>query len=58
MTSHEQIPSFLAEMPEPALASYLNPGIGSKAAPERATQPRPKPKNFSGGVTRTPLSQN
>jgi hypothetical protein len=33
MTTHEQIPSFLAEMPEPALASYLNPGIVPKPLP-------------------------
>lgn len=33
MTSHEQIPSFLAEMPEPALASYLNPSIVPKPLP-------------------------
>ncbi|WP_423812428.1 YfjI family protein [Pseudomonas asiatica] len=30
MTSHEQMPSFLAEMPEAALASYLNPEIVPK----------------------------
>jgi putative DNA primase/helicase len=33
MTTHEQIPSFLAEMPEPALASYLNPSIVPKPLP-------------------------
>lgn len=33
MTSHEQIPSFLAEMPEAALASYLNPEIVPKPLP-------------------------
>ncbi|NNA91281.1 YfjI family protein [Pseudomonas brenneri] len=33
MTTHEQLPSFLAEMPEPALASYLNPGIMPKPLP-------------------------
>lgn len=33
MTSHEQIPSFLAEMPEPVRAFYLNPGIAPKQLP-------------------------
>lgn len=33
MSTHEQIPSFLAEMPERALASYLNPGIMPKPLP-------------------------
>lgn len=33
MTTHEQIPSFLAEMPESALASYRNPGIVPKPLP-------------------------
>ena len=33
MTTHEQLPSFLEEMPEPALASYLNPGIMPKPLP-------------------------
>ena len=33
MTTHEQIPSFLAEMPEPALASYLNTDIKPKPLP-------------------------
>ncbi|TDF80440.1 YfjI family protein [Pseudomonas sp. H9] len=33
MTTHEQIPSFLAEMPEPALDSYLNPSIVPKSLP-------------------------
>lgn len=33
MTTHEQIPSFLAEMPEAARASYLNPSIVPKPLP-------------------------
>lgn len=33
MTTHEQIPPFLAEMPEQALASYLNPSIVPKPLP-------------------------
>ncbi|MFV3327120.1 YfjI family protein [Pseudomonas sp. NY15372] len=33
MTTHEQIPSFLAEMPEAARASYLNPSILPKPLP-------------------------
>lgn len=33
MTTHEQIPSFLGEMPEAARASYLNPSIVPKPLP-------------------------
>lgn len=33
MTAHEQIPSFLAEMPKAARASYLNPTIVPKPLP-------------------------
>ena len=33
MTTHEQIPSFLAEMPAPALAAYMNPNIAPKPLP-------------------------
>ncbi|HGM8367318.1 TPA: DUF3987 domain-containing protein, partial [Pseudomonas aeruginosa] len=33
MTTHEQIPSFLAEMPAPALAAYMNPKIAPKPLP-------------------------
>ncbi|MCL9653139.1 hypothetical protein L2088_00345 [Pseudomonas protegens] len=33
MTTHEQIPSFLAEMPAPALAAYMNPTITPKQLP-------------------------
>lgn len=33
MTTHEQLPAFMAEMSEPALSSYLNPNIEPKPLP-------------------------
>ncbi|MQT71592.1 DUF3987 domain-containing protein, partial [Pseudomonas sp. FSL R10-0071] len=33
MTTHEQIPSFLGEMPAPAFATYMNPNIAPKPLP-------------------------
>lgn len=33
MTTHEQIPSFLAEMPAAALAAYINSNIAPKPLP-------------------------
>ncbi|WP_312842250.1 DUF3987 domain-containing protein [Stutzerimonas nitrititolerans] len=41
MSTHEQIPSFLAEMPERALASYLNPGILPKPLPSGVARVMP-----------------
>ena len=38
MTIREQIPTFLTEMPEPALALCLTPGTVPKFAPERVGQ--------------------
>lgn len=33
MTTHEQLPAFMAEMPESALSSYLNPNIAPEPLP-------------------------
>lgn len=41
MTTHEQIPPFLAEMPEPALASYLSPEIAPKPLPSGLSRVMP-----------------
>ncbi len=41
MTTYEQIPPFLAEMPEPARASYLSPEIAPKPLPCELTRVMP-----------------
>ena len=41
MTTHEQIPPFLAEMPEPALYSYLSLEIAPKPLPSGLSQVMP-----------------
>ena len=41
MTTYEQIPPFLAEMPEPARASYLSPEIAPKLLPCELTRVMP-----------------
>lgn len=41
MTTHEQIPPFLAEMPEPALNSYLSLEIAPKPLPSGLSQVMP-----------------
>lgn len=41
MTTHEQIPSFLAEMPAAALAAYMNSNIAPKPLPSGLTRVMP-----------------